>query len=366
VLAPPMGSVGGVQNYTKMLFRASVEILGQDNVRLLAVPSEPETRGDGSVSLNTVTKLRFLIEGLGLAMHWQPKLVICAHIGLAPMARIIKELLGKPYWLVLYGIEVWGPLPTAKQRALRAADRLLSISRFTLDTAISRHALGSPDALILPPALANDDPPPERKLGRILLDPMRPTVLTVGRLSAAERYKGHDVMLEAWPTVLRYISDACYLIVGDGDDRSRLEERARNMGIGASVRFAGSVTSAELHACYEGCQVFAMPARTDVDAAVPRGEGFGIVFLEAMAHGKPVVGPRFGAPAEFIHPGEHGLLVDPLRPTEIAAALVELLREPDRARQMGQKARDWATSQFSYEVFCRRLREMLLAKLSVH
>ena len=139
----------------------------------------------------------------------------------------------------------------------------------------------------------------------------RLVVLTVGRIAAAERYKGHDVMLEAWPAVLRRVPDAEYWIVGDGDDRARLESQARELGIAASVRFKGSVSSQELDVCYDRCCIFAMPARTELEARAPRGEGFGIVFLEAMAHGKPVLGPRVGAPAEFIHSGEHGLLVDP-------------------------------------------------------
>ena len=162
--------------------------------------------------------------------------------------------------------------------------------------------------------------------------------------------------------VLQHVPDAVYVIVGDGDDRPRLEARARELGIANAVHFAGAVSVTELHASYEDCQVFAMPPRTDVGDAVPRGEGFGIVFLEAMAHGKPVVGPRVGAPAEFIRSGEHGFLVDPTQPSEIAQALVDLLREPERARQMGCSARDWVTNQFSYDLFRSRLRETLQAK----
>ena len=122
--------------------------------------------------------------------------------------------------------------------------------------------------------------------------------------------------------------DAEYLIVGDGDDRARLESRARELGITGSVQFAGSVSPEELDVCYDRCSIFAMPARTELDARAPRGEGFGIVFLEAMAHGKPVVGPRVGAPAEFIRSGEHGLLVDPANSARSPEALIELLEDP--------------------------------------
>jgi phosphatidyl-myo-inositol dimannoside synthase len=103
-----------------------------------------------------------------------------------------------------------------------------------------------------------------------------------------------------------------------------------------------------------------MPARTDLDPHAPRGEGFGIVFLEAMAHGRPVVGPRIGAPAEFIRSGEHGLLVDPTDPREVADALVELLGDPERARWMGDAAKDWVALEFSFERFCERVRAAML------
>jgi len=102
-----------------------------------------------------------------------------------------------------------------------------------------------------------------------------------------------------------------------------------------------------------------MPARTELDAQVPRGEGFGIVFLEAMAHGKPVVGPRVGAPAEFIRSGEHGLLVDPTDSREVAEAIIELLEDPARARRMGDAAREWVVREFSFDRFCERLRGAL-------
>ena len=94
--------------------------------------------------------------------------------------------------------------------------------------------------------------------------------------------------------------------------------------------------------------------------ARPAAKGFGIVFLEAMAHGKPVMGPRVGAPAEFIRSGEHGLLVDPTNSSEIAGALIELLEDPVRARRMGEAGKNWVVREFTFERFCERLRDALL------
>ena len=235
----------------------------------------------------------------------------------------------------------------------------MSITRFTLNATIARHSLDNPRALILPPTLPKEKTPLPATTRMPLDDGQPPMVLTVGRVASSERYKGHDVMLEAWPSVLRRLPDAVYWIVGGGDDLPRLEAKARELGIAASVRFAGPVSPEELAVCYHRCCVFAMPARTELDARAPRGEGFGIVYLEAMAHGKPVVGPRVGAPAEFIRDGEHGLLVDPASASEVADALIELLGDPERARRMGEAARRFVTSEFSFESFCKRLQEGL-------
>jgi len=356
VLAPPLKAIGGVQNYTRTLVAALQDILGNDNVRVVAVPAEPVIRDDGGEGLRSYVKFRFLASAFSSAISWSPDLIVCAHIGVAPVGRLIQKLAQIPYWVVLYGIEVWGELPPTKRTALQYAQRLISITHFTLEATIARQSLHEPRALILPPTIPKGVTPLPNADS---IDSQRPIVLTVGRISAAEHYKGHDVMLGAWPSVLRRVPEAEYWIVGGGDDRPRLELRAQELGISSSVRFMGSVSPEDLAVCYDNCCVFAMPARTELNARPPCGEGFGIVFLEAMVRAKPVVGPRVGAPAEFIRSDEHGLLVDPASPAEVASALIELLENPARAHRMGAAGREWVLREFSFEKFCERLREGL-------
>jgi len=361
VLAPPMGATGGIQNYTATLVRALKEIIGEKNVRMIAVPAEAAARGDGNAALGRVTKLRFLLSAISAALFWRPGLVLCAHVGISPVARMIHRITGAPYWVMLYGIDVWCDLAPAKVEALRAAQQLVSISKFTLQSASAQHSLEKCKSVFLAPTFSIDESVVARTQTGAATSKQSPVVLTVGRLAASERYKGHDVMLDAWPAVLREIPEARYIIVGDGDDRTRLQIRAKEMGFADSVIFKGGVSGAELQSCYDECQVFTLPARTELDPHAPRGEGFGIVFLEAMAHGKPVVGPNTGAPTEFIHDGEHGLLVDPVNPAQLAEALIELLAHPERSRQMGEAGRQWVGQQYSYEMFRERLRKILQA-----
>jgi phosphatidyl-myo-inositol dimannoside synthase len=359
VLAPSLKSIGGIQNYVRTLVDALNVVVGSERVRVVAVAGDAEVQGDGRLVLSQSLKFRFVASAVALAVRWSPDLIICAHVGLAPAGRLIQRITGTPYWLTLYGIEVWGDLPAAKAKALRGAERYLTITRFTLDAMAARQKLKEPRASILPPTLPKPQIQSPEEKNSLRKDSSRPIVLTVGRIAASERYKGHDAMLDLWPEVLRQVPEAVYLIVGDGDDRARLESRVREMGVTESVQFAGSVSPEELDACYDRCSIFAMPARTELDARTPRGEGFGIVFLEAMAHGKPVIGPRVGAPAEFIRSDEHGLLVDAANPSEIAGALIELLEDPARARRMGEAGKKWVASEFTFDRFCERLRYAL-------
>ena len=153
VLAPSLKSVGGIQNYVRTLIDALKVVVGSDRVRVVAVAGDPEVRGDGNLALSASVKLRFLGSAVATAVSWSPDLIICAHVGLAPAARLIQRITQIPYWLTLYGIEVWGDLPPAKVKALRGAKRYLTITRFTLDAMAARQKLKEPRASILPPTL---------------------------------------------------------------------------------------------------------------------------------------------------------------------------------------------------------------------
>jgi SAM-dependent methyltransferase len=178
-------------------------------------------------------------------------------------------------------------------------------------------------------------------------------------MAASERYKGHDVVLRAMASVVARIPNVTYVVVGGGDDRARLEALTDELGLRGHVVFTGEVSDSDVAALYQRSEVFVLPARTVLDDRNPKGEGFGIVFLEAMAFGKPVVGPNCGAPAELIRHGENGLLVIPEDPASVAEALVHLLTNPVTAREMGKAGSDWVRRHYSYGSFRERLRDIL-------
>ena len=359
VLSPPLSSAGGIQRYTLGLVRALGELLGAENVRCVAIPESADQKDRGRFSASL--KLRFGLQALWESLRWRPDLIVCAHLALGPVGRRLASLRRRPYWVMVYGIEAWVVLPEGRRDALRHADKVIGITDFSQQQVVRQHQVDPKRMASLPCTLDESllQVEPAQPGARFGIPDVSPMVLTVARLAASERYKGHDVMLQALPMAVAKVPNLVYVIVGDGDDRPRLGELSRELGVDEHVVFTGEVSDADLAGLYQRSQVFAMPARTVFDDRDAKGEGFGIVFLEAMAFGKPVIGPNYGAPAEIMRDGEHGLLVDPDDAGKVADALVSLLANPEKAIAMGQTGKAWVEQQYGYDSFRERLKAIL-------
>ena len=183
-----------------------------------------------------------------------------------------------------------------------------------------------------------------------------PMVLCVGRFVPR---KGQDVLVRTFPAVRAAAPDAVLVLAGTGTFRRRVEEIARCSGAGDAIRFPGEVSDDELPALYAASDVFAMPCR-------PRWgglevEGFGIVFMEAAAAGVPAVAGRSGGASEAVLDGETGLVVDGTDDRAVVEAIVTLLRDPDRAAAMGERARSRAVGVYDWRPITERLGERLAA-----
>jgi phosphatidyl-myo-inositol dimannoside synthase len=247
-----------------------------------------------------------------------------------------------PYLVPLYGIEVWRPLSRDRRRALRNATVKFAISAHTLERA-RPFCPGLDGVPVLPLALEEREPAGSAD-SELLSWAGEGFLLIVGRMAASERYKGHDQILEALPKGARLV------IAGEGDDRPRLEARAAEMGLGDRVVFTGFVSEATLAELYRRCAAFVMPSR---------GEGFGLVYLEAMRAGKPCVAARGSAAEEIVVDGETGFLLDPDDRRELSTILTTLLDRPERARRMGEAGRERWRREFGLERFQERLEPML-------
>ncbi|MFY9820392.1 MAG: glycosyltransferase family 4 protein [Thermoanaerobaculia bacterium] len=272
-------------------------------------------------------------------------------LGPARVQAYLPGPLRAPYLVPMYGIEVWRPLEHDRRRALARATVRFAISRHTLERALP-FCPGIAGTVVLP--LALEDRLAEGTVDTSLIGGIgRGFLLMVGRMDATERYKGHDQVLEALPRILGLCPNARLVVAGEGADRRRLEEKAGSLGVGSAVIFAGFTSEATLAELYRRCAVFAMPSR---------GEGFGLVYLEAMRAARPVLAAQGTAAEEIVVHGSTGLLVDPDDRETLAKSLARLLRDAGATRRMGGAGRERWEQEFGLDRFRARL-EPLLARL---
>jgi glycosyltransferase involved in cell wall biosynthesis len=328
---------------------------------MIAVGEPQVSARTKKIELSASARLRFAWRAFCEIARWHPDLIICTHLSLSPTAWAATLFTKRPYWIVVHGIEAWRQLHYWKRMALKHADRVIVTSAFSREQVMRQQQIGSEPISSLPCTLDETllSIRPVKNGRYPQLSEEQRVVLTVARMDASEQYKGHDVVLRALSSVIRNVANVTYIIVGGGDDRIRLERLARELDVAEHVVFTGEIHDSELVALYQRSEIFVLPARTVVTPANPKGEGFGIVFLEAMAFGKPVVGPKYGAPSELIRDGQNGLLVDPEDAASVAEALSTLLANPDLARAMGKAGSDWVRAHYSYSSFRERLRETL-------
>lgn len=291
-------------------------------------------------------KLRFLLQAVRLGRR-NDKLV-CGHLHLLPVARLAGWFNPRlEYYLVAHGIDVWRPYGPAERWALRGARRILCVSEYTRRQ-ILRFCpdLNPADLVVVPNTLDPLLAPATVAPAAAAVRGSGPRILTVGRLASTDTYKGYDTLIEALPLVRRVHPDATLRIVGGGDDEPRLRRLAQQQGVTDAVTFTGRIDDAALRAEYAACDLFALPSRK---------EGFGLVFLEAMIHGKPCLGARAGAVPEVITEPV-GALADYGNIPEIAAAVTDLVQHPRDPAAIRARA-----DSFAFPAFQRHLAAVLLA-----
>jgi phosphatidylinositol alpha-1,6-mannosyltransferase len=268
---------------------------------------------------------------------------------------LFKKFFSIPYVVYAYGMEITGgKLHRLKSIVLRNADRVIAISNFTRSELIknmkvegSRVVIIHPcvDTLRFNPKIECTDVIKRYELGN------KKIILTVGRLSGKEGYKGHDMVIKALPKVSSQIPNILYLVVGSGSDMERLQGLVQELGLEDKVIFAGYVPEEELPKYYNACELFIMPSRErkEGDGKGKKVEGFGIVFLEANACGKPVIGGRSGGIEDAVIDGVTGLLVDPNSVDEVAGTIIRILMDSTLAQRLAEQGRERAINELSWE-----------------
>jgi Glycosyltransferase len=249
-------------------------------------------------------------------------LVLCAHINLLPAAWLAARRCKARLMLMVYGIEVWNEGTRLQKYMLHRTDSVVAISAFTTKRLRQWAVIQGDRVSLIPNAIdldaftpgpANEDLRKDLGLGD------GPILLTLGRMEASERAKGFDEVLEILPSLLEDYPGMTYCLAGDGSDRQRLEQKAANLGVRKNTVFTGYVPEEKKLDLYRLTDLFVMPSRL---------EGFGYVFLEALAAGVPVVASSVDGSREAVRGGEWGALADPHNRDEILNAIRSGLRDP--------------------------------------
>lgn len=320
------GANGGIGQYNRDLATALSHCPAVSSIRIV-----PRFGLDAGTAIGTVTqskphatRLSWSWAGVREAREFEPDVIFCGHLNAVPIAATIARFVRKPLWLQLHGKEAWAAPRKWVQMAADSAILVTAVSRYTRQRFLSWSDIPPSRVKVLPNTFTAR-PASSPSAGAVLrtklsLDGHR-IILTVGRLSEAERYKGHDRVIAALPSILARQPDAIYLVVGEGNDQSRLAGLANVGGLADKVVFTGAVSPDALMSYFALADVFAMPST---------GEGFGIVFLEAAAHGMPVVGGNRDGSVDALANGHIGRLIDPCDTNALADAIVDALagRQP--------------------------------------
>lgn len=354
--------LGGVQQAGRMTSMALAEIARErgwtieflslnDSGGMHAVPDAGEIRLRGFAR----NKARFALAALRIAFGADDGgVVIAGHPNLAPIAAWMRRLRPQLQAVVMsHGIEVWDPLAAHRRKALHRADRMIAPSNYTAQKLTEVQGVAAEKVRHLPwpirPAfleLARE----RQKLPLPSGFPRGRTMLTVGRWAANERYKGADALIRAVADLRAAIPNIQLVAIGSGDDLTRLRRIAAELHMEDRAHFLEKLSDEEVAACYAHADVFALPST---------GEGFGLVFLEAMAFGKPVVGVAAGGVTDIVHDGENGFLVPPGDAQRLSDALRALLENDSLRARLGAAGTEMVKRKYSFEAFRLQLAEIV-------
>jgi phosphatidylinositol alpha-1,6-mannosyltransferase len=342
------GGHGGIARYNQALIRAmgNSELVRQ----IVVLPRNGNVEGRPLPA--KITQLPSVASRTGYATRsaWTGlaggplDLVFCGHLYMCPLAVGVASALRVPLWLQLHGVEAWQRPSLLVRRAAESSTLVTAVSRYTRRRMFDWANIDPARVKVLPNTVDSrfiPGPKPDHLIARHGLAG-RKVLLTVSRLAAGERYKGHDRVILALPNVLQRHPDAIYVIAGDGDDRGRLQEMAKTSNVAHAVRFIGRVADRDLPDYFRLADVFVMPST---------GEGFGIVYLEAAASGIPVIaGDGDGSP-DALADGVLGTLIDPNNPDQLIGAIIAILDRPSRPVSDGAR--------FAFTNFSRHVDEII-------
>lgn len=344
LLTEAYGGWGGIAQFNRDCVSALAGALaGAGGVPIVVVPRYGTADGGLPPGVSqrppAPARLGYVLTAIRAALTLRPRVILCGHLFMVPLAAMLARLTGAQLVLVLHGIEAWHTPTRLIRRAVAASDLVLSVSRYTRSAVLRWSTLAPERVVVVGNTFDTGFVPVDRVAARARFGlGSGPAILTVGRLDARERYKGHAELIEALADPK--LADVTYVVAGDGDDQARLKALAERCGVAERVRFIGRVPAEALPALYSAADLFAMPSTH---------EGFGIVYLEALACGTPVLGLDRTGTRDALADGALGTLC---APGSLAAALAGALAQ-DPSHRDGLPAA--VRARFGPEQFNRRI-----------
>lgn len=267
-----------------------------------------------------------------------------------------------PNVLFVHGVEIWSNLGENEVKRLNKVDAIIANSNFNKNYVKELISSEIPIYVLHPCVDTNLFKPQGSNTIKCIKSNYGlgcgPIMLTVGRLNSKEQQKGHDLIIKSLPVLLKRFPTLEYVIVGEGDDISRLKAIAEECGVTAKTHFLGKLPDHDLIGIYSSCDIFAMPSIFQTGEK-PKGEGFGIVYIEAASCEKPSIGGNKGGVIDAIVHGETGYLVDPTDIHDFIEHASLLLSNPDRCQRMGKEARKRVVREFSETAYSEKVRILL-------
>jgi len=350
---------GGIEKVSKIFAKTLDDLMASAEIQSYKVLSMYDDQADlayvSSSSFKGYCGKKAAFGMAALKQGLKADVVVLSHVHLLLFAKIIKKL--KPAVRVIlfaHGIEIWHSLADWKKKMLKSTE-IWSVSRYTATQIIRQHGISGtqikvlnncldPYFKIIEPALK-----PATLLKKHGIKSTQKVLLSICRLSSSEQYKGYDSVIGCMKQVLQHYPDLVYLLVGKADqtELARINSLIIEAKLEKNIILTGFVPDEELNLYYQLADVFAMPSKA---------EGFGLVFIEAAAHGCSVIGGNADGSTDALMDGKLGILVDPKNTSEIGKEVISALQKEKHDAKAIQKL---CFETFGYTQYRKKVADLL-------
>jgi phosphatidylinositol alpha-1,6-mannosyltransferase len=355
---------GGIQNASRYLAKALTELKLDihKKVRVLSLCDRTHDMDNRYVSIDSFKGFGYNKFTFCIAAFIHGRLadtIILSHVNLLPVASCIKSICpGTRIILVAHGKEVWSGLSRWKKRFLQQRVEIWAVSTFTQQTLIEKHQIQNEKIQVLNNCL---DPyfdvpqnfqKPRYLLNRFNLCQDDLVMFSISRLNIYEKDKGYDLVLDLMPDLVKLYPTLKYIIAGRADEKenARISKRIKESHLSKNIQLIGYVPDAHLSDHHLLSDLFIMPSHK---------EGFGLVFIEALACGSRVIAGNIDGSVDALLNGRLGTLVNPTSKTAIFNAIITLLKQP-RNQNEAYERQELTVRIFHFDTYKKRVAHLLM------